>query len=332
MAQPTVSSVHVNVPLTNISIAYVQSQTNFIADKVFPSVPVAKQSDVYYTFDKEDFLRDDFGIKAAGSAPDEGGYDLDADNTYFAKVRAYGHKIPDQLRANADSVLSLDKAATELVMQKALIKRESQFISTYMADGVWGKTITGVATGPTETQTLHWSDAASTPIEDIRAGITSVHGNTGFRPNKLTLTQPVWDVLADHPDTVDRVKYSGGVGNGNPARVTREAVAAILELDEILVSGAVRNTAEKGATSAIDFIGGKSALLTYSPKTPTLMMPSAGYNFNWSGFLGSNGTGIRVKKYREPEKYESDMIEGQMAFDMKLVSNDMGYLFKDIVA
>ena len=114
--------------------------------------------------------------------------------------------------------------------------------------------------------------------------------------------------------------------------MTKEAVAAILELDEILVSGGVQNTAEKGATTAAGFIGGKTALLTYSPRTPTLMMPSAGYNFNWSGFVGSNGTGIRVKKYRDIEQNEADIIEGQCAFDMKLVSADMGFFWASIVA
>ena len=332
MSQPSLSMVHVNGPLTNISIAYVQDQNAFIADKVFPAVPVSKQSDLYFIFDKEDFLRDEVGKKAPGAAPDVGGYDIDNSSPYYAHVYAYGHKIPDQVRSNADSPLILDTAAANLVSQKGLIKRESTFMTKYMTTSVWANDITGVASSPTGAQVLQWDNAASTPIEDIRAGMTAVQANTGFRPNTLTLTQAVWDILADHPDIVDRVKYSGGVGNGNPARVTKEAVAAILELDRVLVSSAVSNTAEKGATAAIGFIGGKTALLSYSPPTPTLMMPSAGYTFNWSGFLGSNGTGIRVKKYRLPEEFESDQVEIQMAFDQKVVSTDMGYFFTSIVA
>ena len=206
MAQPTLSSVHVNAPLTNISIAYVQAQTNFIADKVFPSVPVAKQSDVFYTFDKADFLRDEFGVKAPGAGPDMGGYNVDANSTYYAKVYAYGHQIPDQVRSNSDSVLNLDTAAAQLVMQKALIKRENVFMSNYMVGSVWGTTITGVSASPSGAQVLQWNDASSTPIENIRTGMDTVHANTGFRPNKLTSTQPVWSALADHPDIVDRVK------------------------------------------------------------------------------------------------------------------------------
>lgn len=332
MSQPTLSMVHVNGPLTNISIAYVQSQTNFIADKVFPNVPVQKQSDLYFLFDKDDFLRDEFGVKAPGAGPDEGGYDIDTASPYYCHVYAYAHKIPDQVRSNADSPLNLDTAAAQFVMQKALIKRESLFMSRYMTTSVWGTDITGVAANPGAGQVLQWNDAASNPIENIRAGMTAVQQSTGFRPNKLSMGQAVWDVLVDHPDLIDRVKYSGGVSNGNPARVSKEAVAAILELDEINVSSGVSNTAEKGATSATGFIGGKNALLSYSPRTPQLMMPSAGYTFSWAGFLGSNGTGMRVKKYRAEERFESDMIEGQMSFDQKVVSSDLGYFFSSIIA
>ena len=44
MPNPTVSALHHNVPLTNSSVAWVQSQDVYIADKVFPRGPVQKQS------------------------------------------------------------------------------------------------------------------------------------------------------------------------------------------------------------------------------------------------------------------------------------------------
>ena len=44
MPNPTQSDLHVNVPLTNVSVAYMQDKATFIADKVFPRVPVQKQS------------------------------------------------------------------------------------------------------------------------------------------------------------------------------------------------------------------------------------------------------------------------------------------------
>ncbi len=44
MPQPTLSDVHVNTPLTNLSIAYRQSADMFVADQAYPRVQVLKQS------------------------------------------------------------------------------------------------------------------------------------------------------------------------------------------------------------------------------------------------------------------------------------------------
>ena len=332
MPLPNLSSVHVNRPLTQMSIAYVQAQDKFVADKVFPSIPVPNKSDIYFVFNKADFLRNDFGKKAAGGKPSTGGYDLTTAGPYNCEVYGYGHKIPDQIRANADNPLNLDMAAAQLVMQKALIAREASFVTNFMGTSIWGKDITGVSASPSTNQVLQWNDASSTPIEDIRAGMTYVESQTGFRPNTLTIGRAVWDKLVDHPDLIDRVKYSGGVSNAVPAQVTRAAVAQILELDNIFVSGAVSNTAEKGATAAYSYLMGKSALLAYVPPAPSLMTPAAGFTFNWTGYAGSEGSGIRVKKYRQPEEEEVDQIEGQMAYDQKLIGADLGYFFTSIIA
>lgn len=46
---PTQGNVHVDAILTNISVAFMQDQTQFGADRVFPIVPVQKQSDKFFT-------------------------------------------------------------------------------------------------------------------------------------------------------------------------------------------------------------------------------------------------------------------------------------------
>ena len=45
MPQPTLFQVHVQAALTQIAIAYIQDQSYYIADKVFPVIPVEHQSD-----------------------------------------------------------------------------------------------------------------------------------------------------------------------------------------------------------------------------------------------------------------------------------------------
>jgi hypothetical protein len=42
----------------------------------------------------------------------------------------------------------------------------------------------------------------------------------------------------------------------------------------------------------------KSALLCYTPSSPSLMTPAAGYTFTWNGYLAGNSYGIRMKNFR----------------------------------
>jgi hypothetical protein len=330
MAQPTRGDVHVNKPLTNISIAFMQAATNFVADTVFPNIPVPNVSDRYYTYDRGYFNRDEMQERAPGTESAGSGYAVDNTPTYYCKVYAFHHDVPDQVRSNADSPVQPDRDATQLVSQKALIKREKLWVARYFQPALWTFDVDGVAAAPTPgTQVLQWNDANSTPIEDIAAAMDAVLEETGFLPNKLILGRQVWTALKNHPDIIDRVKY--GQTPGGTAKISLQALADLFEVQQIVVMNAIENTSKEGAAANHAFIGGKKALLVYAAPSPGLQVPTAGYTFSWSGFLGAGAMGGRIKKFRM-EELESDRVEIQMAFDQKLVSADLGYFFDTIVA
>ena len=85
MNQPSRSDVHVDRPLTEISIAFLQSADNFVADRAFPILPVSKQSDSYFTYDRGMFNRDEAEELAPGARAAAANYTLSTD-TYNAKV------------------------------------------------------------------------------------------------------------------------------------------------------------------------------------------------------------------------------------------------------
>ena len=327
--QPTPGDVHVNAPLTNISIAMLQSAGNFIGTRAFPNIPVSKQSDAYYSYDRGYFNRDEMAERAPGTESEGSGYAVDSDNTYFCKVYAFHKDVPDQMRANADAALNPDREATTFVTQKALIKREKLFSSAYMQAGVWTNQRTGHTSTEDATNTVFWDNTASDPINRVRDWKRTVLESTGFEPNKLVLGKKVYDVLLDHPDIIDRLKY--GQTAGSPAMANREKLAQLFEIDEILVSKAISNTAIEGAANAHSFIIGKHALLCYAAPAPGLMTPSAGYTFSWTGYLGAGAEGTRIKQFRM-ENLESDRVEIQMAMTCKLIAADLGFFANAIVS
>jgi len=327
--QPTAGDVHVNAPLTNISIAYMQSADAFIASRVFPNVPVMKQSDRYYTYDRGAFNRDEMKPRAPGTESNGGGYTLDNTPTYFCNTYGFHKDIPDAVRANADSMLNIERDASEYVALKALLLKEKAFVSNFFTTGKWTTDVTGVSSGPTGAQFLQWNDANADPIIDVRKGKRTVRQLTGFEPNKLTLGRATYDALLDHPDIIDRIKY--GQTQGGPAKASSQLLAQLFEVDEVLVMNAIENTAAEGATASHSFIGGKAALLTFTPPTPGLMTPAAGYTFSWTGLMGAGALGGRIRMFRI-ETLQSDRVEIDLSFDMKLVGPDLGYFFASAVA
>jgi hypothetical protein len=332
MTQPTARAVHVDQPLTNISIAFLQNASSFVASRVFPNIRVQKQSDVYYRYDRGFFNRNQAKLRAPATEAAIVGFGLDTDS-YRANVIALKTQLAWQVEANADTPVQLERANTELLLHQMLIQKEVDWATRYFTTGVWGTQYAGVASSPATNEAIRWSDQTNgDPIGDIRKARTDVMESTGFMPNTMVMSQRVMDALVDHPDIVDRIKYSGGVGNLNPAMTSAQTLAQLFELDRILVMRAIQNTAAEGNTNAHSFIGGKNALLTYVPPTPGLMTPSAGYTFTWSGYQGaSNEFGVATSR-RERDLIRATEIEVEMAYTHKLVANDLGVFFSGIVA
>lgn len=322
------SDVHINGALTNVSVAYMQLASNFIADRVFPIVPVQKQSDLIWNFNPEQFNRDLMRKRAPATEAAIVGM-VQSTLPYYAHVWAVGSDIADQTRGNADSPFELDRMHTEQLTNSALIRKEASFVSTFLQPGVWGTNLTGVTSSPGANQFLRWDNPASTPIEDIQAAKRAVGARTGIEPNKIVLGRKTYDDLVSHPDVLERVKYIGTPGA--PARVTADALAALFELDEVLVSRSIVNSAAGGSvTNDTDYVFSDGALLVYTPRVANRLMPAAGLTFSWNGWMGATDAGFRVKKFRIEER-EADRIEVQMAFDQRIIGAQLGVFFDKAV-
>lgn len=325
MPQPNINSVHVDAILTNISVAYLQNQDNFIADKVFPVVPVDKKSDKYFTYTKNDWFRDEAQRRADGTESAGSGYNLST-GTYSADVWAFHKDVGDQTVANADAPLNPLREATEFVTRRLLLRKEIQFVSDFFTTGVWADDVTGVAGAPSSGETKQWSDySSSDPINDIEAGKSEILSNTGMEANTLVLGYEVFRQLKNHPDLVDRIKYTSS------QTITEDMLARMFDLDRVLVAKAVKATNNEGATDAYSFAYGKSALLCHTASAPGLLTPSAGYTFAWTGVSGGIGSTIGVSSFRM-ESLKAERVEAEMAFDNKVIGSDLGYFWNTIVA
>lgn len=316
-AQPTQSAVHVDRPLTNMSLAILQEESAFIADRVFPNIPVSKQSDLYRTYPKGAFNRDEMAKRAAGTETKGVGYEV-ATSPYFCDVWGLHHDIDEQTEENADEEMDLDFEATTLLTYKALINRDAQWAANYYATGVW--------TAQSTPGTL-WDAAMSTPLEDIEAQRLAMLEATGKKPNTMVLGPAVWSTLKNHPDLVDRMNRGQTSG---PAQSLLSNLAELVEIDRILVPEAISNTAAEGATDAHSFLYGDHCLLLHVAQSPGRYTASAGYTFTWRGLSGSSAAGTRVSRFDDP-KTRSRRIEIESSYDQVLVANELGRMLFQVI-
>lgn len=328
------SGVHISQPLTNISVAYLQT-ANFVADQVFPIVSVAKQTDLYYVFDRDQYNRiGNVQERAPRTRAPLIGMKFSTDS-YTAKVYSLGADLDLQTASNADAALQIKQSQTELLTQNLLVDREVKWANTFFKAGVWATEYTGVSGAPAASQFRQWSDYVnSTPINDITTAMRVMQLKSGgFKPNTMVVGKEVRDQLVNHPTILNRL--NGGATVSNPAMITDAKLAEIFGVQRFLVMDAVYNTAPEGVAESNAFIGGKFALLLYVPPAAGMRTPSAGYTFAWDGLEGGSGYGITVKSYSGDwlaAEGIAELTEVNMAYAHKVTGADLGFFMNTIVA
>jgi hypothetical protein len=320
--QPDVGQVHLDAALTDFSLAYLEDVGDFIADQVFPCVPVPHKTDKYYVFPQDAFMRRGGRIVPLGQEAPRGGFTLSNDS-YSCELWRWAYDLTPDVLANADPGVNIDRAASEFVMRSLLIEREIQWGSTFFVPGIWGTDKVG------DVDFGQWDDPAnSDPITDVSNGRKQIKLATGYLPNTLTIGFNVWEALKRHPLILDRYKFTSSDS------ITLDMVARLFEVERILIASGVQATNQEGQAVTTAFILGQNALLTYSAPAPGLMAHSAGYTFVWSELTGLNNLGVATFRYPLPQlgvtaKGTVERIEGQYCYGHKITGVPLGYFFSN---
>lgn len=326
MPMLTPSSVHIDQPLTNLTLAYAQEQSNFIADKVFPTVGVQRQSDKYYIYDRANMNRTgDVKKLAPRTEVNRIGMSI-SNSSYYADVYGLGMDFDEQTLANEDAALDIRSAGAQTLMTRLMIHREEQFAASFFAAGIWGSQ---------STPSNLWSDYTNgTPITDVTTARRTMQLKSGgFKPNTMVVGKEVRDILINHPDILARL--NGGATVSNTALITNAKLAEIFEVENFYVMEAVKNSSAEGVAESNAFIGGKHALLVHTPSSAGLMTPAAGLTFAWNNIPGVSNLGVTVESYSDDalrRQQVAEHIQVKMAYDMKVVGADLGYFFNSAVA
>lgn len=313
MAQPVRSDVHIDVALSNLSIRF--HNDDFVAEKLFPVIMTSKDSNKYFVYGKDMFRTfDDF--RAPGTRGPEVDWTLST-GSYLLSEHSLTHPIADEVRDDADEPLKIEADTTEYLTEQILLRLEVDVATSATNASNYATSNSRDLSASGNNQ---WNDfTGSDPLEDIRSARSTVHANTGKRPNILLLGKQVYEVLLNHPKITDRIKYSQlGV-------VNEDLLAELFDVEEVVVAGAIKNTAVEGNASdpTLSYVWGKNAILAIAPPSLGLKVLSLGGVFRRQGWR-------KTETWRQdPER--SDFIRVSDKYQVNIISSVAGFLLQNAV-
>lgn len=308
-----VQLVHVDKMLTNFATGYVNGEP--IGLSLLPPVNVAKQSDKYWKFGREEWRPEYNDVRAPGTEAHEiAGRTLSTD-TYFCEEKSLEVAVTDEELANADSPLDARRDATMHVVGQLQMAQEARMATLLSTAGTY-------ASGNTSAAGYHWHDYTnSDPIADVRAMREVIFGKIHLEPNVLMIPRPAFIALLDHPDLVDRVKYI----KDTTGRQSMQAVmAALFEVDRIIVPTMSYTNTHEGATASYTLTWPTAAILAYVNPNPSMRSQSFGYTFFWP-YSEAGGARTPVERWYEVKR-KAEVIRASMRYDYKVTNNEAAYL------
>ncbi len=322
-----------NIYLTNLSMAYFQEASRYVAKSIFPICPVQLSSARFYTFSKEDLLRDNVQRKPKFGkvTPAQMGQSDQSYSCFVDQVIVGIDQISrlNYQRTNAPGVADPRRAKVKFIAEQMNLHQDIVFAQNFFKAGVWKNEWTGSDTYNKSGKTfIKFTDANCDPVVLFDDLCTSVEQNTGRRPNRLGLGKNTFNALKAHPAVLERVKFGGSTAN--PATVNERVLAELFGIEKVTVLSSIYNNAQVGAEANMQFIcDPNAAILAYATNTPTIDEPSAGYIFTWD-MLG-NGQYMPTIQYDGEPGTHSEFIEGLFSCDMKKTADDLAVFLKDCV-
>lgn len=298
-----------NPELTAIAIAY--KNAKLIANSVLPRVPVGKRDFKYTVFPKEEVYT--LPESLVGRRGKVNQVSLSG-TEQTASVEDYGLEdpIPNDDIENAPEGYDPRGHAVEYLKNWIDLGREKRAAELVFGAGTYGVNNKIALSG-----TDMFSDPASDPIAVIMDALDSML----MRANVMTIGRIGFSALARNPAIVKAVLGT----SGDKGIATREQIARLFELDEILVGESFVNTAKKGQEMTVERVWGANIALSYRD---TLANTQRGMTF---GMTAEYGTALAWEKPDDSIGLRGGInIRTGESLKELITAPDLGYLIQNI--
>lgn len=238
--------------LTTIAVAYKNPDVALIADSVLPRVPVGKRDFKYYEYPL------DQGFSVPNTFVGERGQmrQVELSGTpATSSVEDFGIEVPLTASDIKDAPKGIDPRgkATEVATNIILLDREVRVARKVFnaASYAAGNSIV------VDAGDKFSNKAGSNPLEYIQAKLDLC----AMRPNVMIFGQAAWSAFRFHPLVIASATGTSG------GTVTRERIAELLEVSEVLVGTSLVNSVKPGKTPVLSRVWGGHAAAIYRDRS-----------------------------------------------------------------
>lgn len=264
------------------------AQRGFIGARLMPFFPVPEQSADYPFLPFEAFMKVVDDLRAPDGSYNENDWQWET-KTYSTKDRGIKERVDDSLRKLYSRFFDIGEMAMKIAMNTVLKNHEIRVSALLLNTSTFTNGAAAVA----------WSTpATATPLVDVRGRADSMFSLTGLLPNVVSMGYSDWSLLT----RTTEIKNAFGTGTNKemgpfqtlPMDAKKRQMAAYFEVDEVLVSKQVKDSAKKGHSKSVAQVWtagkvfvGRSAGISDSSNFETmgtvenLKEPVVGRTFQW---------------------------------------------------
>ena len=307
--------------LTAITLAY--QNRRLIADEVLPRTPVPSREFKWLQMNRDQMFTVPETLVGRKGQPNEvefGG----TETAGFVRDFGLDDVVPNEDLESAPAGFDPLGTAVTGISELIALDREKR-----VADLIFNANTYPAANRATLSGTSQWSDYTnSDPYTAIQTALDGML----MRPNRAIIGRLAWSRLRVHPKiTAALAPSSTGntpTSNAGAQPATLQAVADLLELDEILVGEAFINTAKPGQTASLSRCWGKHMAFLHQNPVATIRGNAVTFGFTaeWgnrvAGSMPEPKVGLRGAQRVRVGESVNELI----------VASDVGYYFQNIVA
>jgi hypothetical protein len=277
---PTMPVGTLNVALSNFAKEF--RNNALVGERLAPRVPVARQSFQYVVWNRDDWRVPGSTLRAPGDRPTtvRRGYST---KPYMCESHALSGNVPYESEQYGLGLgFSTKKQLTQQLINQINLDREVRIASALLNLSNYpnGVTLSGTSMWDAYPSVPNTGNDGSHPIVVVDA-YKALLRQAGIQDSQMTLvlSDPVFQKVRNHPDIIDRFKYTNPQG-----AVSIQQLSAVFGV-EVVVASAIQ--LDKGNNAS--WVWGNNAVLAYAQAAPSMQDVSCMKTFVWTGGMDDKG-------------------------------------------